>query len=116
MTRTQPRHPPGGRLRRRPKQLTRAACLPAVVVAAITLGAGTATAQGPGVDNPGPNVGNFGICVITQALLPGVISPSEFATSEDPGVFIERGEDDFFEPKPGFACSVGFQGPGGGRP
>jgi hypothetical protein len=93
--------------------------LSAVFAAAVMAFASPALAQeGPGANNPGPNVGNFGTCLITHALVVGIISPSDFATSEDPGVFIERGEDDFFEPHPGFACSVAFFGPppGVGQP
>jgi hypothetical protein len=79
--------------------------LSAVVASAALASAAPALAQGPGIDNPGPNVGNFGTFVISQALIPGVVTPGVYARSNDPGVFLERG-DDFFEPKPGTACSV----------
>jgi hypothetical protein len=92
--------------------------LSAVFASAVMASASPALAQGPGVDNPGPNVGNFGTCVVTQALIPGVVHPSVFARSQEPGVFIERGEDDFFVPKEGIACSVGLfpPPPGVGQP
>jgi hypothetical protein len=80
-----------------------------------------ALAQGPGVGNPGPNVGNFGSRLVVVTLIGEVVSPQDFATSEEPGAFIERGEDDFFVPlgTEGIACTVGLfppPPPGVGRP
>jgi hypothetical protein len=102
----------------RRKGLTRTAGLSAVAAGALLISAGPAAAQGPGVGNPASNVGNFGSCVITQALLPGVVSPPVYATSNSPGVFIERGEFDFFVPHDGTACTVGLfpPPPGVGQP
>jgi hypothetical protein len=88
--------------------LPRRAGLCAVAAGVLLICAAPAVAQGPGVGNPGPNVGNFGSCVVTQALIPGVVSPSAYATANTPGVFLERGEDDFREPHAGTACTVGL--------
>ena len=83
---------------------TRCLRLSAVFASAAMAFATPALGQGPGITNPGPNVGNFGTCVISQAMAVG-IRPNVFATAQEPGVFIERGED-FFEPTLGIACSV----------
>ena len=74
--------------------------------------AAPASAQlvGPGAGNPGPNVGNFGTCVVSQALIAGLAHPSVYATSEEPGVFLQGGPDVSY-PKEGNACSVGFNPP-----
>ena len=83
--------------------------LPAVVAAAMAVAA-PASAQlvGPGAGNPGPNVGNFGTCVALR-IAEGV-HPSTFASTGEPGVFLQRGPD-VFQPNEGEACSVGFLPP-----
>jgi hypothetical protein len=88
--------------------LPRHAGLSAVAAGALLLSAAPAFAQGPGVGNPAPNIGNFGSCLVTQALMAGAFSPPVYATSNSPGVFIERGEDDFHMPHEGTACTVGL--------
>ncbi len=99
------------------RTLARFLRLSAVFASAVMVSASPAFAQGPGVGNPGPNVGNFGSCLVVVALIGDIESPNEFARSNEPGVFIERGED-FFVPKEGIACTVGLfpPPPGVGRP
>ena len=71
----------------------------------------SAVAQGPGAGNPGPNVLNYGSCIVSQALVPGV-DPPDYIAATFPGVYfqdLQTGE--VREIRWGDSCTVGFQPP-----